>query len=355
MNAKGLLGILLHGLFAAAGLALSTATLVLVLCLFTAAWGWLMDATDELGMDPDRTRLYRALEELPPPDLSPFAPEERLVCNGLGMKLALIPPGEFVMGSPPEEFGRSQSELPHRVRITRPFYLAVHEVTVAQFRQFVKETGYRPYREDYSAVDPAKDRHLRLSRPANAEAFSWDNPGFVQQDDHPVVNVSWSDAGAFLRWLSQKDNHAYRLPTEAEWEYACRAGTTRPYSSMATAGAAFANVREIDCDYYLRQYSWPDGFRYTAPVGSFPPNRLGLCDMHGNVWEQCSDDYEDRRPGDSPVCGARSRDAGEKRVIRGGGWGDAWYFARSANRACWFESKGSPVIGFRVARDYAQE
>jgi len=355
MHADRLLGMLLRGLSAFATLAVSVAVLLLILTLCLAGWGRLMDATDELGMDPARTRLYRAGDGLPPPDLSAFAQEERLVTNSLGMKLALIPPGEFIMGSPPSELGRGEDELPHRVRITRPFYLAVHEVTVAQFRRFVTKTGYRPYRGIYYAVNRLDDGYLRFSRPGSANEVSWDSPGFPQRDDHPVVNVSWTDAVAFSRWLGEKENHTYRLPTEAEWEYACRAGTTRPYSSMATAGAAFANVREIDCDYYLRQYSWPDGFRYTAPVGSFPPNRLGLCDMHGNVWEQCSDDYEDRRPGDSPVCGARSRDAGEKRVIRGGGWGDAWYFARSANRACWFESKGSPVIGFRVARDYAQE
>ncbi len=360
MGKNDLLGTLLRGLSRLVGLAFSVAVVVIILALCLAGWGRLMDATDELGMDPARARFYRAGEELPPPDLSAFAPEERLVANSLGMMLALIPPGEFIMGSPPSEFGRSQYELPHRVRITRPFYLAVHEVTVAQFRRFVTETGYRPYRASYSARDSRLDYSLRLSRPAGTGALSWDNPGFPQREDHPVVNVSWTDAVAFSRWLSEKENHTYRLPTEAEWEYACRAGTTRPYS-MATSGTAFANVREIAADHQVARFSWLDGFKYTAPVGSFPPNPLGLCDMHGNVGEYCSDYYQDSYYRSSPVCDPRCGDVHEKggqdarRVLRGGAWDEPLYYARSASRTFCFESAGAMACGFRVARSYAHE
>jgi len=353
MHADRLLGMLLRGLSAFATLAVSVAVLLLILTLCLAGWGRLMDATDELGMDPARTRLYRAGDGLPPPDLSAFAQEERLVTNSLGMKLALIPPGEFIMGSPPSELGRGEDELPHRVRITRPFYLAVHEVTVAQFRRFVTKTGYRPYRGIYYAVNRLDDGYLRFSRPGSANEVSWDSPGFPQRDDHPVVNVSWTDAVAFSRWLGEKENHTYRLPTEAEWEYACRAGTTQPYG-VATSGAAFANVREIALDHHVRRLAWEDGFKYTAPVGSFPPNPLGLCDMHGNVCEYCSDYYEDSYYRNSPVCDPRCFVSSERRVIRGGGWTSDLIHSRSASRALGYESNGYPFLGFRVARDYAQ-
>ncbi len=349
MRANGLRDTLVRGLYTFGGLVLSVAVLALILILCLAGWGRLMDATDELGMDPARSRYYRAGEELPPPNLSAFAPEERLVTNCLGMKLALIPPGEFIMGSPSAESGRGEDELPHRVQITTPFYLAVHEVTVGQFRRFVTETGHRAYQTSYYAVGPHDDRWEQHFRLAGVEIASWDSPGFPQRGDHPVVNVSWADAEAFLRWLSEKDNHTYRLPTEAEWEYACRAGTTRPYG-VAASGAAFANVGEIR--YYLESHSWRDGFQYTAPVGSFPPNLLGLCDMHGNVWEQCADYYNDSYYRQCPACNPRCLEAAESRVTRGGGWSDPLYYARSANRAYWYESKGSPDLGFRVAREY---
>jgi len=354
MRANGLRDTLVRGLYTFGGLVLSVAVLALILILCLAGWGRLMDATDELGMDPARSRYYRAGEELPPPNLSAFALEERLVTNCLGMKLALIPPGEFIMGSPSAESGRGEDELPHRVQITQPFYLAVHEVTVGQFRRFVTETGHKPFRENYPPAGPHDDRWERHYRLAGAEIASWDSPGLSQRDDHPVVNVSWTDTEAFLRWLSEKDYHTYRLPTEAEWEYACRAGTTQPYG-VAASGAAFANVGEMDPDPDRRKSPWQDGFEYTAPVGSFPPNRLGLFDMHGNVWEQCADYYKDSYYEECPACDPRCLEPGECRVMRGGGWSDPLYYARSANRAHWFESKGSPALGFRVARENTRQ
>ena len=293
--------------------------------------------------------------ELPPPDLSPFAPEQRLVTNSLAMKLALIPSGEFVMGSPPGELGRSVAELPHRVRIARPFYLGVCEVTVTQFRCFVVASGYRPYQLNCDVADNSYPSHFSLALPAGADAYSWENPGFPQRDDHPVVFVSWADAVAYCQWLGGKENRTYRLPTEAEWEYACRAGTTRPYSMapFGPSGPFPANLGPLAHDQQCRRIAWRDGFDYTAPVGSFPPNPLGLCDMHGNVCEYCSDFHESGYYGRSPSTDPQGPELGKERVVRGGGWNEDLVSARSARRSSSLGSMGHPFVGFRVARGHS--
>ena len=186
-------------------------------------------------------------------------PVERDVDLGGGVKLTmvLIPPGEFMMGSTAEEqarfleeakaagdqwaIERIPSEGPqHRVRITRPFRLSRHEVTRGQFRQFVEETGYKTEAErdgkgGYGFVDGKWVQDPR---------FVWSaDPGFPQTDDHPVVNVSWNDATAFCQWLSKKQGVEYALPTEAQWEYACRAGTTTFWHCG-------------DSDTTLQEYAW---------------------------------------------------------------------------------------------------
>ena len=170
------------------------------------------------------------------------------ITNSIGMKLTLVPSGEFMMGSRESteasaaSFNKANgedivgasyfdSEHPqHRVRITRPFYMGTYHVTRGQFRQFVAKTGYK--------TDAEKREHpggmgwnAETKKFGFAEKYSWRNAGFEQTDEHPVVDISWSDATAFCKWLSQRENHTYRLPTEAEWEYACRAGTTTRFSS----------------------------------------------------------------------------------------------------------------------------
>ena len=159
------------------------------------------------------------------------------------MKLKLIPADEFLMGSPDTDKDAKDDEKPqHRVRITRPFYLGVHEVTRGQFRRFVDDSGYQ--------TEAEKDGNggLGWNEAANkfeqAPRYTWREPGFEQTDEHPVVNVSWNDAVAFAEWLGKKEGKTYRLPTEAEWEYACRAGTTTRYfcGDDAEALAEVGNV-----------------------------------------------------------------------------------------------------------------
>jgi formylglycine-generating enzyme required for sulfatase activity len=169
--------------------------------------------------------------------------------------------------------------------------------------------------------------------------LTWRWPGFDQTDDHPVVNVSWNDATAFCDWLSRQEGQEYRLPTEAEWEYACRAGTTTRFSFG-------------DDDTALGESAWysANSGNQTHPVGEKRPNAFGLYDMHGNIWEWCSDwysaDYYRRSPADDP----RGSEAAEDRVFRGGSWGVEPRLARTAYRG-----RGAPeyrchFLGFRLAR-----
>src|SRR5262249_35322462 len=149
--------------------------------------------------------------------------------NTLGMEFALIPAGQFKMGSPVDEFLRQANEgLQHDVTITQPFYLGIHEVTVGQFRAFVEASGYQTDAETSGRGSQRYDEAIRKwqSRPE----CTWRNPGWPQSDEDPVVCVTWNDAVAFCTWLTRRENRTYRLPTEAEWEYACRGGTTTPFA-----------------------------------------------------------------------------------------------------------------------------
>lgn len=293
------------------------------------------------------------------PGLSPDASSRAASCpdgvpplqtNTLGMTFAWIPPGKFQMGSPASEEWRRWDERLHRVEITRPFYLGVHEVTVGQFRQFVRATGYRTEAER-SPLESVGFDPVRM-RPECGPQYSWRNPGFAQGDDHPVVLVSWNDAMEFCRWLSEKEGQTYRLPTEAEWEYACRAGTTTQYSGGNDKSVleSTANIRD-GSPYSGDAFApWSDGYRFTSPVGHYAANDFGLHDMHGNVWEWCSDWY-DAGYGD----GCRARDpqgpsSGEHRVVRGGSFDQLPAFARSANRAAHPPGHRDYTVGFRIVR-----
>ena len=211
--------------------------------------------------------------------------------NSVGMKLVLIPPGEFEMGSTQEEVDqllkeakeknyehwymeRTPCEAPrHLVRLTKPFYLGACVVTVGAFRRFVEDTKYRTDAEkDGKGCVGADENGVYVQKPE----FDWRNPGFRQADSHPVVNVTWSDAAAFCQWLSRKEGKEYRLPTEAQWEYACRAGTTTRYSFG-------------DDETSLGEYAWyvgNSGFKM-HPVGEKKPNAWGLHDMHAHVLQWC--------------------------------------------------------------------
>jgi sulfatase modifying factor 1 len=276
------------------------------------------------------------------------------ITNTLGMKLAWIPAGEFLMGTKdPEDvlakaFPQVEAERirdindepAHPVRINRPFYMGTHEVTIGQFKTFLAESGYRtePERDGTGGwgIDLAKREFLWGRDPR----FAWYWPGFYQWDDHPVVNITWNDAVAFCEWLSKKEGRTYRLPTEAEWEYACRAGSSTLYNFGDDPAKLVESGNTYDADCAREFPEWQryslegsDGFGFTAPVGRFPPNAWGLHDMHGNAWEWCSDwydpDYYRQSPVDDPQ--GPERTSGQK-VRRGGAWHTWSIYCRSAYR-----------------------
>ena len=199
-----------------------------------SCWGWQRGPRSALTVAGISSRPWKAPTTIGQPISAVAVPRPGkpasagVVSNSLGMKLAVIPAGEFMMGSPDSDRDCLTDERPqHRVRITAPFNLAQHAVTVGQFRCFVTDTAYVTDAEKGEKKGTygwdAKKKKLSFS-----QAFSWRDPGFEQTDEFPVVNVSWNDAVAFCQWLGRKEGKAYRLPTEAEWEYACRAGTTSP-------------------------------------------------------------------------------------------------------------------------------
>ncbi len=290
---------------------------------------------------------------VPPAKKQAAFPTEKVFTNSIGMKFVLIPAGEFMMGSPASEEERFDDETQHQVRITKPFYLGMYEVTVSEFRRFVDDTDYKTEAEkDGEGGYGWNDAEGELD---SGPEYTWRNLGFAQADNHPVVNVSWNDAVAFCAWLSKNEGRAYRLPTEAEWEYACRAGTTtRFYHGDGTEDlAAVGNVADASLKQRLPTADFAitsnDGYVFTSPVGSFRPNDLGLYDMHGNVWEWCQDWYDEEYYGKSPMNDPPGPTTASGRVFRGGCWNRYARYCRSAFRYGSVPEGRDNDLGFRVA------
>ncbi len=239
--------------------------------------------------------------------------------KGVTMKLVLIPAGSFMMGSPDSEKDRKAKEGPqHKVTISPGapgFYMGITEVTVGQFGGFVGATGYKTQAEEHGGVWV-----FRKGKRKKVPGVSWRKCGFYQTPSHPVVCVSWNDAVAFCKWVGKKTARGVRLPTEAEWEYACRAGT-KPRFCFG------------DDDKQLGDYAWykANSRGKTHRVGQKKPNAWGLYDMHGNVWEPCADWYADSYANAKGVD-PQGPATGENRVLRGGSWHDPPGTCRSANR-----------------------
>jgi formylglycine-generating enzyme required for sulfatase activity len=282
---------------------------------------------------------------------------QKTILNSIGMRFMLIPDGEFLMGSPDcDADARDHEKPPHRVVISKPFYLGAHEVTRGQFGQFVEATGYR--------TEAEKDSKGGLGWNSDTRAFvqdpkySWRNPGFEQTSEHPVVLVSWNDAAAYCQWLCRIEGKTYRLPTEAEWEYACRAMTSTRYSSgddyesLAAIGNVIdATMMERYPLYRVWAIAARDGFVHTAPVGQYQPNTFGLYDMHGNAHEWCQDGYDAGYYRQSPVVDPVCRAQSELHVIRGGGALSQPFDVRSASRYGFPAGVVLASFGFRVALD----
>jgi formylglycine-generating enzyme required for sulfatase activity len=271
-----------------------------------------------------------------PPGEAPAGESGKVLTNSIGMKLTRIPKGKFLMGSPETEKERDEGELQHEVEISKPFYLGVHEVTQSEYARVM---GKKP-------------------RPRGAPVG--------EGPDFPTANVEWGDAVNFCQRLTalpaeKLAGRKYRLPTEAEWEYACRAGTTTPFSFGSSLSAKQAN---FNGDFPYGGADKGPYLRRTAKVGSYAPNAWGLYDMHGNVAEWCADfydkDYYPKSPKVDPTgpakgahpTGFTSRTVPGPgqfyRVIRGGSWLDEARGCRSAYRFRAMPHEPYQMIGLRV-------
>lgn len=254
--------------------------------------------------------------------------------------MVTVPAGAYQMGKT-VDYGYGDMDGPtHTVTIEQPFALAVHEVTRGEYRAFIRETRYVPerkcnvYKEDAKwFIDPER---------------SWEDPGFEQQDDHPVVCVSWRDAQAYIAWLNEKTGRRYRLPSEAEWEYV--AALADLGNSRAGGGVTHenANIGKPEC--CGGETGGRDVWMHTAPVGSFPADKFGLYDIRGNVWEWQSDCYE-QDYFDAPLDGSarRSCAASGYRVVRGASYGDGGEYLSERLRLRGTEDQGYFTVGFRLA------
>jgi formylglycine-generating enzyme required for sulfatase activity len=255
--------------------------------------------------------------------------------NSLGMRFVRVKAGKFLMGAPDEEKDAEADEKPrHEVTITKDYYLAVHEVTQRQYKDVM---GTNP--SECSATGSNKELVRGIST-----------------DDFPVEMVTWNDTQDFLKKLNALPAEAasrfrYRLPSEAEWEFACRGGSA---STKLFHFAEPTDKPSFDQANFDGRNPYGGGEKGKSPgrparVGSYKPNKLGLYDVHGNVWEWCDDRYDEKYYAKSPLRDPAGPAAGERRVFRGGSYLDGGERLRAANRAGTEATFRSGVIGFRVA------
>ncbi|MDO4574062.1 MAG: formylglycine-generating enzyme family protein [Planctomycetia bacterium] len=296
-----------------------------------------------------------------------------LEIDGVTYPFRWCPAGKFTMGSPRQEPFRKVGEVPHEVEFSEGFWMLETEVTVEMFSQFVKATSYVTDAEksggfmvDYKTGEirgPAKEYH-------------WKAVGFRQRADFPVVNVSWRDAQAFCEWLNgrlsekaggKKAPLSANLPTESQWEYACRSGQSCTYGVTNEKGklSEYANLRDEGLAQKRNKYPgmeqlpWTlpgEGpFLYTSPGKQFLPNDWGIYDMLGNVWEWCRDVYA---PYDTSVAVAKNPkgpEAGALRVYRGGSWNSSFRYARSAARGSNPPGCRHVTLGMRLVLEFPPE
>ncbi len=265
-------------------------------------------------------------------------------------EMVIVPAGSYEMGSPASEEGRNATREGPQHRVTvKSFALARTEVTRGQFAAFVAATGH---------VTGDECLILSGSNWEETGGINWRNPGYDQQDDHPVVCINWDDAKSYVRWLSQISGKQFRLPSESEWEYAARAGVTTarywgesPFQACQYAKVADQSTKaRVSGTSSWTFHSCNDGYAYTAPAGSFKPNAFGLNDMLGNVWEWMEDCWNENYNGAPSNGSAWTRGDCGRRVLRGGSWGRSPQVVRTANRGWLATDNRHDSIGFRLAR-----
>ena len=255
--------------------------------------------------------------------------------------MTVLPAGSFPMGAPPDERGRSKDEGPVRtVRIEAPFAIGVYEVSVAEFRFVVEREGILT--EDSCWTLEQGEYRERRGR-------SWSDPGYSQTDDHPVTCVNWWHALAYANWLAWYTGREYRLPSEAEWEYAARAGTgnARFWGDGEAAPCLFANGADARTRYAWRS-DCDDGHAHAAPRGSYRPNAWGLHDMIGNALEWTGDCWTGRFSRVPEDVSATFASRCPTRILRGGSWDARPRRLRAAERIWFSTGHLTQVNGFRV-------
>jgi formylglycine-generating enzyme required for sulfatase activity len=254
--------------------------------------------------------------------------------DGVALKLGPIPPGKFLMAD-----AKDPKAPPREVTISRPFHMGVYEVTRGQYAQFIKDSRYTPQRH----------------RDGKMPARRWDAPGFDQTDDHPVTWVTWEDADAFCKWLSKRTGRTVKLPSEQQWEYACRAGATglRYWEGEpTTAPCNAADQSYAKAAGKKAGFPWDDGSPYTAPAGQFAPNAFGLYDMLGNVWEWCD---QPAAPATAPATQATQPQRTPMGQVRGGAFDCTGSWLKCGERHGHPLSSPRENLGFRVIVEPAAE
>ena len=352
-------------------------------CLFGVVLGGLLGAdaapaaAPPIAIAPFDSRQARAHQEA----WSAHVKQPVVATNSLGMALVLIPPGQYQMGgstealaetgawadtkrqsSPGTERARIENdEQPrHKVRITKPLRIGATEVTIGQYRRFVEATRYVTETERFGGGNSGKTDE---TAPEKKKAI-WNAPGYKTTDESPVTQLTWNDMVAFCNWLSEQekrkacyrlddrqayqlvnDADGYRLPTEAEWEYCCRAGTETQYW--------FGDDRK-----QLVNYAWfEDNADHLGaqPVGKKPANPFGLYDMAGNVWERCQDWHDAKWYARSPTDDPQGPTSGSTKIVRGGAWHYFDLHCRSAYRNSYKLVGRTANTGFRVVCGPAAE
>lgn len=263
--------------------------------------------------------------------------------------MVAIPAGSFDMGSPSYEAGRKDNEGPIHWVSVDAFALTKTHITRGQFAAFVNETSYDAGNECFTFEGG------KIEKRSNR---NWRDPGFKQEDSHPVVCVNWEDAKAYAAWLSKKTGKTYRLPSEAEWEYAARASTTTAcyWGDSPNEACSYANVMDstgkaLVPGVTLEAHNCSDGYAYTAPVASFKPNAFGLYDMIGNAGEWVEDCWNKSYDG-APIDGSAWATGlcSQYRVLRGGSWYNVPSYARASFRDRYAPDSHGSGRGFRLAR-----
>lgn len=275
-------------------------------------------------------------------------------------QLVEVPAGSVLIGSSENEIGRRKGERPSTTAtIDEPFLMSKYEITLGQFRQFMEETQYKQKDAVWQGEVLKGCNYYDGKRYGYIAQHSWENPGYPQREDAPVVCVSWSDADAYCTWLSDKTGRKYRVPSAVEFEYATKAGKDTPWfwGTAPEDACEYANLGDRTfAHHYPVRPSFPcdDGYVYTAAVGTFKSNNFGLHDMIGNAWEWTNDCYHEDLA-HSPTDGSAwlEEDEGDCtfRTPKGGSWISGVSWGRAAVRSRDGADYRSFMLGFRVVAE----